>query len=443
MNINNEGQKLRRLMIPIVLCTVGIVLIYVFFSYPFYTWLKVRAMKEAYQMITQLDLSAIDEEDEELLQGFLDERLDITITNDDFEMVYSNRLRGIEDEIEKYIEAHIDSYKEQPTVYIRKNSGLGIIRLRGLVEQDQQYYVYIRKEIRGVAEAIQYTAVYFSLALAAGLAAWYVFLRSGLKKLVKNYAAVQYEARRKQEAGREEGGAGDETQEQLYQAQKEFVANISHELKTPLAVISGQVEMLQNMGDGIDRTYYFESIREEIKKMSEMVGDLLDITIIDHNMEHMEMSEVNFSDLMDYMILKYDALFQKNKLKLGAEIAAGCRVTANRMYLEQVVNNYIMNAFQHTAQGNGIRIKLEKAEGFARLGVYNEGSGIEDGDEELIWQSFYISDNKERKQQKIKNAGLGLYMVKKIVEQHHGVCGADNREGGVEFWMKIPLREEE
>ena len=196
------------------------------------------------------------------------------------------------------------------------------------------------------------------------------------------------ELQRKQASGGDAAEHTDGTPEQLYQAQKEFVANISHELKTPLAVISGQVEMLQSMGDGIDRAYYFESIREEIKKMSDMVGDLLDITIIDHNMEHMEMSEVDFSDLMEYMILKYDALFQKNKIKLGAEIARNSKVRANRMYLEQAVNNYMMNAFQHTAQGNKIQIRLEKEDGSVRLGVYNEGSAIEDGDEELIWRAF-------------------------------------------------------
>ena len=442
MNINQEGQKIRRLTLPIALFAAGIVLAYVFFAYPFYMWMKLQIMKDAYQMIVQMDLSAMDEEDEEILQGYLDERMEIIITDEDFQPVYLSRRRDNEENIEKYIEASIDFYQTEPTVHIRRNSGLGIIRLRGLVEQEEKYYVCIRKELRGVGEAIQYSAWYYALVLAAGLAGWYALLWRRLKKAKAKGAAESLELQRKQASGGDAAEHTDGTPEQLYQAQKEFVANISHELKTPLAVISGQVEMLQSMGDGIDRAYYFESIREEIKKMSDMVGDLLDITIIDHNMEHMEMSEVDFSDLMEYMILKYDALFQKNKIKLGAEIARNSKVRANRMYLEQVVNNYMMNAFQHTAQGNKIQIRLEKEDGSVRLGVYNEGSAIEDGDEELIWESFYISDTQERQQQKIKNAGLGLYMVKKIVELHQGMCGAENREGGVEFWMRLPLKKD-
>lgn len=442
MNINQEGQKIRRLTLPIALFAAGIVLAYVFFAYPFYMWMKLQIMKDAYQMIVQMDLSAMDEEDEEILQGYLDERMEIIITDEDFQPVYLSRRRDNEENIEKYIEASIDFYQTEPTVHIRRNSGLGIIRLRGLVEQEEKYYVCIRKELRGVGEAIQYSAWYYALVLAAGLAGWYALLWRRLKKAKAKGAAESLELQRKQASGGDAAEYTDGTPEQLYQAQKEFVANISHELKTPLAVISGQVEMLQSMGDGIDRAYYFESIREEIKKMSDMVGDLLDITIIDHNMEHMEMSEVDFSDLMEYMILKYDALFQKNKIKLGAEIARNSKVRANRMYLEQAVNNYMMNAFQHTAQGNKIQIRLEKEDGSVRLGVYNEGSAIEDGDEELIWESFYISDTQERQQQKIKNAGLGLYMVKKIVELHQGMCGAENREGGVEFWMRLPLKKD-
>ena len=442
MNINQEGQKIRRLTLPIALFAAGIVLAYVFFAYPFYMWMKLQIMKDAYQMIVQMDLSAMDEEDEEILQGYLDERMEIIITDEDFQPVYLSRRRDNEENIEKYIEASIDFYQTEPTVHIRRNSGLGIIRLRGLVEQEEKYYVCIRKELRGVGEAIQYSAWYYALVLAAGLAGWHALLWRRLKKAKAKGAAESLELQRKQASGGDAAEHTGGTPEQLYQAQKEFVANISHELKTPLAVISGQVEMLQSMGDGIDRAYYFESIREEIKKMSDMVGDLLDITIIDHNMEHMEMSEVDFSDLMEYMILKYDALFQKNKIKLGAEIARSCKVRANRMYLEQVVNNYMMNAFQHTAQGNKIQIRLEKEDGSVRLGVYNEGSVIEDGDEELIWESFYISDTQERQQQKIKNAGLGLYMVKKIVELHQGMCGAENREGGVEFWMRLPLKKD-
>jgi signal transduction histidine kinase len=244
-----------------------------------------------------------------------------------------------------------------------------------------------------------------------------------------------------------ETGEGQEciSQGELAQAQREFVANVSHELKTPLAVISGQVELLQSMGDEIDRDYYFSSIREEITKMSDMVGNLLKLTSMEHHMEEMELAHVNLSDMMEYMILKYAALFQQNAIRLHTEIEKDCIILGNQMYLEQAVNNYIMNAFQHTAQGQTIRICLKKEGNQAVICVYNEGQQIKEEDMEHIWQDFYkrSEGKKYGGNLKLENAGLGLFLVKKIVDNHHGSCGVENREHGVEFWIRVPLVEKE
>lgn len=147
---------------------------------------------------------------------------------------------------------------------------------------------------------------------------------------------------------------------QLLESQREFVANISHELKTPLAVVSSQVEMLEIAGDKIDRSYYYSSIHEELDKMSRMVGELLDFSMLDNQMSSMEMSRVNVSEMIEYLLLRYDAMFRKNEIKVEQEIEKNCFAYGNRMYLERAVNNYLMNAFQHTEQGKRIRITLKK-----------------------------------------------------------------------------------
>lgn len=144
------------------------------------------------------------------------------------------------------------------------------------------------------------------------------------------------------------------------------------------------------------------------------------------------------------MILKYDALFRKNKIRITSEIAEGVKVYGNSMYLEQAVNNYIMNAFQHTAQGKKMSISLKVFDDFARIAVYNEGARITEKDRKHIWESFYQnSGTKQKKEQKISNAGLGLYLVNKIAVQHNGKCGVENLEDGVEFWICIPLMEQD
>lgn len=222
--------------------------------------------------------------------------------------------------------------------------------------------------------------------------------------------------------------------------QREFVANISHELKTPLAVVSSQVEMLEIAGDKIDRSYYYNSIREELDKMSKMVGELLDFSMLDNRMSSMEMSRVNVSELAEYLMLRYDAIFQKNEIKVEKEIEQNCFTYGNRMYLERAVNNYLMNAFQHTEQGKKIRLSLKAEKQWLRLDVYNDGERITEEQMEHIWDSFYTSSRKKQPSSAVeRNIGLGLFTVRKIVEKHQGSCGAENKENGVLFWMKLPI----
>ena len=93
---------------------------------------------------------------------------------------------------------------------------------------------------------------------------------------------------------------------QIDEMRKEFLSHVSHELKTPLAVVSSQVEMLEIAGDKIDRSYYYSSIHEELDKMSKMVGELLDFSMLDNQMSAMEMSRVNVSEMAEYLLLRYD-----------------------------------------------------------------------------------------------------------------------------------------
>ena len=212
-------------------------------------------------------------------------------------------------------------------------------------------------------------------------------------------------------------------------------------MKTPLAVVSSQLEMLEIAGDKIDRSYYYSSIHEELDKMSKMVGELLDFSMLDNQMSAMEMSRVNVTDLIEYLLLRYDAIFRKNEIKVESEIDQNCFIYGNRMYLERAVNNYLMNAFQHTKQGKCIRVTLKKDKKQVRLEIYNDGERIREDQMEHIWDSFYTTSQKKKpvtSENEVRNVGLGLYVVRKIVTKHKGTCGADNEEKGVLFWMQLP-----
>lgn len=431
MRSSREQKLQQNPAILLLLAALVVILLYAFLAYPLYTRMKMQVLRRAYKEISAMNLAVMDEEETEVLQSFYADNLEFLITDENFSLVYTNESQPADQRIERYIKAHVEEFQEEPALAIRKHRSFCVLRLRALLNSGgRMYYVFIRCEIQQAQEIIDYTIMYLILALLLICGACYLLLKRKGQRLVLRSAGDAAGERKEKNTG---------AQHSIDEANKEFVANISHELKTPLAVISGQVEMLQYMGDEIDREYYFSSIREEIDKMTDLVGNLLDITVLDHHMEEMEMSEVNLSDMMEYMILKYDALFKKNKIKLKSALERNCVVCANRMYLEQAVNNYMMNAFQHTAQGKGMRIELIRKENMARIEIYNEGPQIPEEDLDHIWQSFYKSGRENHKKNlKLSNAGLGLYMVKKIVEQHGGRCGAQNQEKGVMFWMELP-----
>ena len=281
----------------------------------------------------------------------------------------------------------------------------------------------IKKDVQAGIDIIKGTATYFVIVMMLIAGGYYFFAKKSGEAMEKQNRQSDY---------------------QLLESQREFVANISHELKTPLAVVSSQVEMLEIAGDKIDRSYYYGSIREELDKMSKMVGELLDFSMLDNQMSAMEMSKVNVSELVEYLLLRYDAIFQKNEIKIEKTVEKNCYVYGNRMYLERAVNNYLMNAFQHTEQGKWIRVRLKKEKQKVRLEVYNDGQNIQEDQMERIWDSFYTSSRKKQgtsgeMPNGQKNIGIGLFIVRKIVEKHEGRCGAENMENGVLFWMELPV----
>ena len=295
--------------------------------------------------------------------------------------------------------------------------------MRGKLTQDgHDYYVYVRKDVQSGLDIMQGTVWYFTACLTIITILGYL----GMKK-----------------DGEEQQTRSRKADYRLMESQREFVVNISHELKTPLAVVSSQVEMLEIGEDKIDRPYYYASIREELDKMSKMVGELLDFSMLDNQMNAMEISKVNVSEMLEYLLLRYDAMFRKNEIKVNSDLAANCYVYGNRMYLERAVNNYLMNAFQHTQQGKQITVTLRREKQSLYLEVCNDGEPIREDQMERIWDSFYTSSKKKNPSAEVgKNIGLGLFVVRKIVEKHKGSCGVENRSEGVAFWIRLPLIKE-
>lgn len=450
----------------------GSIVLYGIFAPSYYNYYKGKVIMQAFEDIKETDFKDLSDEDIGMFYEYEKENLSFTIADENMESIYTTQFNE-ERVIYRNIKLRLEQYSENPELISMNSKRNSNLKLRGIVKQEGiSYYVYIRDKMQNVYSSFQLTENFmlgmFVIALAFGSVIMY-FLSRNLVKPIQNVARVAESlAERDFREKAEENGDYEEVnhlakcinsmseqlqdyveqieeskkqlldqniqKERMEKARKDFIANASHELKTPLAVISSQVEMLQYVQDE-EKKYYINSIQEEVTKMSEMVGNLLDVSVIEHHMEQMKKEPVLMDEVVNYMLMKYDALFKKKKLAIHTELEENCYVSGDREYIEQAMNNFLMNAFEHTKKQGNITVCLKNKEEGIYFSVYNEGEPIPEKDMEKIWKSFWME---EYQGERACHAGIGLYIVQSVIQFHGGKYGADNKEAGVEFWFMLP-----
>ncbi len=227
-----------------------------------------------------------------------------------------------------------------------------------------------------------------------------------------------------------------EYQKKLEIMRREFVANVSHKMKTPLAILSMYSQNLKEDITGIDKTFYYDTIIEEVSRIDKMVKDLLDMSNLENGLSKLNLEEIDFSLTALHEIEKLKPILNEHNLIINIE--DDVILKGDKTYLSQAMNNYITNAITHTRHNDVIKISLYKNDTMAIFSVFNQGKNIPLEDLSHIWESFFKSD-KSRTRKDGSNVGLGLYIVKTIIENHYGEYMAINRDDGVEFIFSIPL----
>lgn len=450
-------------------------LFYFFFAEDYYIMRKERVMNEAYDAIHQFDLAQIAPENEAAMQALEEESFSVIICNEQFDLVYSSRSRDNEELIETQVKSRKDEYKtDGEAVYFEKERWKPIA-LRGLISKDgQDFYVYIYENTWIMQKNISYVnhflsevfivMVFLGTVFAFALATWIVKPVEKIQKVANKLAQNDFSARIPDHQPNNEVGKLAEDinsmaekiqrnindlnnynylllrqnrdMAEFEEMRKKLVGNITHQLKTPLAIISSQVELLQFEYDTDKKEYYFSSIMEEIDKMSQLISSILQNSKMEHEMQNLTLCETNLSDMLLDLLPKYEAWFSSAKIRFSAEIESDCIAEVDRMQIEQAVNNFMMNARRYTRPGRFVKLTLRSEGAEQYLSVYNDGDGIAEDELERIWMGFYQTGGP--KKDSALEIGLGLYIVKDIMHHHGGTCGAVNRKKGVEFWLRIP-----
>lgn len=224
---------------------------------------------------------------------------------------------------------------------------------------------------------------------------------------------------------------------QIDEMRKEFIANVSHELKTPIALIQGYAEGLTEgmCEDEESRNYYCEVIMDEAGKMNKMVKQLLTLTALEFGNDAPSMDTFDITELIQDLIRCSSILIQQNEATVCYQPDGPCMVFADEFKIEEVVTNYLTNAIHHLDGERRIEIRVEKIGETVKVTVFNTGNPIPEADLPNLWTKFYKVD--KARTRAYGGSGIGLSIVKAIMDIHHQSCGVANVEGGVEFWFTL------
>lgn len=226
--------------------------------------------------------------------------------------------------------------------------------------------------------------------------------------------------------------------EKIDAMRREFIVNASHELKTPIALIQGYAEGLRlGVADNAeDRAYYCETIADEAGRMNTLVMQLLNLSKLELGREVADLSEVELYDLCEDAVRK-TAVLREEKGQSIVYQDARAKVVSDENLLSQVVMNYLTNAIRYTPAGGNIELHaVTEPDGAVTFTVWNEGEGLAEEELQKIWEKFYRTDKARSRES--GGTGIGLSIVKAIAETLHASCGAENRDGGIAFWFRIP-----
>ena len=211
-----------------------------------------------------------------------------------------------------------------------------------------------------------------------------------------------------------------------FEKQKTFVADASHELKTPLSVMIASADAYFNDKD--DK--WVHNMKNESERMIKLVTELLDLAKTDGEQDIM-MEENNLSDIIESSILTFESLFYENKIKLKYDIESNIKMLCNENLITELMSILIDNAIKHSSELGNVSVKLSKKNKQIILEVKNKGLPIKKEDEEKIFERFYKVDASRNRNS--NNYGLGLAIAKNIVERHNGEISAHSERGYTTF----------
>ena len=221
--------------------------------------------------------------------------------------------------------------------------------------------------------------------------------------------------------------------EKSFNQQKQFIADASHELKTPLAVIMASADALES---NPTEKKWLENIKSESDRMNKLIADLLELAKSDFVNDKSQFSVGNLSKTVEKSILTFEGVMFENGVLLSDEIEENIELNMSEAKIQQLISILLDNAVKHSETGGTVEVKLKKDKDIV-LTVTNQGEGIPEGEEEKIFERFYRADESRNRNE--NRYGLGLAIAKNICKSHNAKISAKSGDGKTTFTVNFKI----
>ena len=480
------------LSLVILLIILFLILVNNFVFGQFYIYSKTKALVSVYDLVngyyngevegdirSELEKMAIQNNFDILIKD--DQNVNVYTSNKDFFSTFSQMS-----EMTNNFEANFGEIIEKNKDYVIKKmkdskNGITYIVLSSMLDND--YFLYVRIPITSIQESVKisnnflYLMAGFAILLSA-IIVTYVSRKFTepileLNKIAKKMANLDFSHKYRitgaddeiNNLGKSINQMSDklestikqlrstnielekdiEEKSKIDEMRKSFISDVSHELKTPIALIQGYSEgLLENVNtDEESKKFYAEVILDETNKMDKLVKQLLELMKLEYGKREFNDKKFNIVEVEKEIIRKSKVMLEEKKAEVILDTPDEINVFADDFYIEQVIGNYMTNAIKHVKEVDGkkyieIKNEVNVEKNTVTIKVFNTGDNIAEEHLNRIWNRFYKVDGSRNRTD--GGTGIGLSFVKAIMNNYKQKYGVINKENGVEFYIELELR---